>query len=179
MTFSNRNICLKKKIRAEGFTRKRNSCTSNERKKIFVQAENSPPPITSLMVRPLCVTTSRSQCISSGCLSTGLEPVEEFHTPTSGATASNSSESEKRQSNRPASRLLVAQDWPGHPSYAQIQLMLTGTPYPLPKEKSLLSLPFDQEACHPLWRSLNLTVWPISSHPTRRQVSLTRLKATF
>ena len=51
----------------------------------------------------LCVTTSRSQCISSGCLSTGLEPVEEFHTPTSGATASNSSESEKRESNRPAS----------------------------------------------------------------------------
>ena len=27
---------------------------------------------------------------------------------------------------------------------SQIQLMLTGTPYPLPKEKSLLSLPYDQ-----------------------------------
>ena len=51
----------------------------------------------------LCVRTSRPQCFSSGCLSTGLEPVEEFHPPTSGATASNSSESEKRQSNRPTS----------------------------------------------------------------------------
>ena len=73
-----------------------------------------------------------------------------------------------------ATALLVAPDWPGQPWYAQIQLMLTGTPYPLPKEKSLLSLPFDQEAVHPLWRSLNLTVWPISGHPTRRQVSLKR-----
>ena len=34
----------KKKIRAEGFTRKKNSCTNSERKKKFVQAENSPPP---------------------------------------------------------------------------------------------------------------------------------------
>ena len=51
----------------------------------------------------LCVTTSRPQCFSSGCLSTGLEPVEKFHPPTSGATASNSSEIEKRQSNRPTS----------------------------------------------------------------------------
>ena len=73
-----------------------------------------------------------------------------------------------------ATALLVAPDWPGQPWYAQIQLMLTGAPYPLPKEKSLLSLPFDQEAVHPLWRSLNLTVWPISGQPTRRQVSLKR-----
>ena len=43
----------------------------------------------------LCVATSRPRCFSSGCLSTGLEPVEEFHPPTSGATASNSSESGK------------------------------------------------------------------------------------
>ena len=51
----------------------------------------------------LCVTTPRPQCCSSGCLSTGLESVEEFHPPTSSATVSNSSESEKRQSNRPTS----------------------------------------------------------------------------
>ena len=73
-----------------------------------------------------------------------------------------------------ATALLVAPDWPGQPWYAQIQLMLTGAPYPLPKEKSLLTLPFDQEAVHPLWRSLNLTVWPISGQRTRRQVSLKR-----
>ena len=53
----------------------------------------------------LCVATSRPRCFSGGCLSTGLEPVEEFRPPTSGASASNSSESdhEKRQSNRPTS----------------------------------------------------------------------------
>ena len=51
----------------------------------------------------LCVTTPRPQCCSSGCLSTGLESVEEFHPPTSSATVSNSSESEQRQSNRPTS----------------------------------------------------------------------------
>ena len=38
------NICLKKKIRAEGFTCKKNSCTSRGRKKKIVQAENPPPP---------------------------------------------------------------------------------------------------------------------------------------
>ena len=31
----------------------KNSCTGSERKKKFVQAENSPPRITFLMVRPL------------------------------------------------------------------------------------------------------------------------------
>ena len=73
-----------------------------------------------------------------------------------------------------ATALLVAPDWPGQPWYAQIKLMLTGTPYPLPQEKSLLFLPFDQEAVHPLWRSLNLTVWPISGQPSGRPVSLKR-----
>ena len=51
----------------------------------------------------LCVTAFRPQCFSSGCLSTRLEPVEEFHPPISGAIAPNSSESEGRPSNRPAS----------------------------------------------------------------------------
>ena len=36
-----------KKIRAEGFTRKKNSYTSSEQKQKFVQAENSPPPSPS------------------------------------------------------------------------------------------------------------------------------------
>ena len=69
-----------------------------------------------------------------------------------------------------ATALLVAPDWPGQPWYAQIQLMLMGAPYRLPKERTLLSLPFDPEAIHPLWRSLNLTVWPISGKPTRQPV---------
>ena len=56
----------KKKIRAEGITWKKNSCTSNERKKKNVQAENSPPPprpphptTTFLMVRPLKIQKYR------------------------------------------------------------------------------------------------------------------------
>ena len=44
----------------------------------------------------LCVATSRPRCFSSGCLSTGLQPVEEFHPPTSGATTSYSSETTKQ-----------------------------------------------------------------------------------
>ena len=51
----------------------------------------------------LCVATSRPRCLSGGRLSTGLEAVEEFHPPTSGVTSTNSSESEKRQSNGPTS----------------------------------------------------------------------------
>ena len=70
-----------------------------------------------------------------------------------------------------ATALLVTPDWPGQPWYAQIQLMLMGAPYRLPKERTLLSLPFDPEAIHPPWRSLNLTVWPISGKPTRQPVS--------
>ena len=54
-TVQKKQYLSEKKIRAEGFTWKKNSCTSSERKKKFVQAENSPPPpppITFLMVRP-------------------------------------------------------------------------------------------------------------------------------
>ena len=52
----------------------------------------------------LFVATSRPQYFSSGCLSTGLEhAAEEFRPPTSGATVSNSSDGEKRQSNFPTS----------------------------------------------------------------------------
>ena len=118
----------------------------------------------------LCVTASRPQYLSSGCLSTGLKPVEEFHHP---PVVLLPRILQKVRTDK-ATALLVAPDWPGQPWSAQIQLMLPGTPYPLPKEKSLLSLPFDQEAVHPLWLSLNLTVWPISGQPARRQVSLKR-----
>ena len=84
----------------------------------------------------LCVATSRPLCFSGGCLSTGLEPVEEFYLPTSFATTSNF---QKVRSDK-ATTLLVAPDWPGQPWYAQIHLMLTGPPYLSPEEKSLLSL---------------------------------------
>ena len=70
-----------------------------------------------------------------------------------------------------ATALLVAPDWPGQSWYPQILLMLTGTPFQLPKEASLLSLPFEPGAVHPLWGSLKLTVWPISGDLTKQRVS--------
>ena len=47
---------IQKKIRAQRCSPKKNSCTGNRPKKKFLQAKNSPPPppITFLMVRPLC-----------------------------------------------------------------------------------------------------------------------------
>ena len=49
------NICLRKRIRAEGFTWKKKFLHKQwAKKKKFVRAENSPPsPLTFLMVRPL------------------------------------------------------------------------------------------------------------------------------
>lgn len=52
---------------------------------------------------PLCVPPSGSRSFSSRCFPTGLESVEVFHPPSSGAPAPNSSESDKRQSNCPTS----------------------------------------------------------------------------
>ena len=58
------NICLKKKIRAEGFTCKKNSCTGRGRKKKKSCKLKIPlPPITFLMVRPLAVNAPLKQTI--------------------------------------------------------------------------------------------------------------------
>ena len=56
LTEKKSNICLKKKVRATGFTWKKILAQAVSKKKKFVQAENSPrlppPAITFLMVRP-------------------------------------------------------------------------------------------------------------------------------
>ena len=140
------------------------------------QAHNA--SLLSSTDRPLCISSkppgaplpappSRSGVISSGRFSAGLESMEEFHPSTSCTTASHSSESEGRQSYSLAGSPRLA----GAAVVCSIQLMLMGAPYRLPKERTLLSLPFDREAIHPLWRSLNLTVWPISGKPARQLVS--------
>ena len=51
----------------------------------------------------LCVPATRPGCYSSGCLSTRLESVDEFHSPTTGASASNPPESARRQGNSSSS----------------------------------------------------------------------------
>ena len=55
-TVKKKKYLSEKKIRAEGLTRKKNSCTSSERKKknrASWKFPTPPPPITFLMVRPL------------------------------------------------------------------------------------------------------------------------------
>ena len=78
-------------------------CLSGHSTSLLCSGERSICVALEPSAASLCVTTPRPQCRSSGCLSTGLESVEEFHPPTSGAFVSNSSESEKRQGNRPTS----------------------------------------------------------------------------
>ena len=70
-----------------------------------------------------------------------------------------------------ATALLVAPHWPGQSWYPQLLLMLKDSPLRLHREISLLSLPFDPEVVHPLWRSLRLNVWPISGDHTKQQAS--------
>lgn len=70
-----------------------------------------------------------------------------------------------------ATTLLVAPHWPGQSWYPQLLLMLKDSPLRLHREISLLSLPFDPEVVHPLWRSLRLNVWPISGDHTKQQAS--------
>lgn len=47
--------------------------------------------------------------------------------------------------------------------------MLVDSPLPLPQRQSLLFLPFQPTAYHPLWKSLHLTVWPLSGTVTKQQ----------
>ena len=69
-----------------------------------------------------------------------------------------------------ASALVVAPNWPNMPWYPQLAQMLVDYPLYLPASRYLLYLPFDLQAHHPLWATLNLTVWPVSGDVSRQQV---------
>ena len=69
-----------------------------------------------------------------------------------------------------ASALVVAPNWPNMPWYPQLVQLLVDYPLQLPASKYLLYLPFDLQAHHPLWATLNLTVWPVSGDVSREQV---------
>ena len=60
--------------------------------------------------------------------------------------------------------LLLAPFWPGQPWFPLVMQMIVDYPLRLPIQQSLLFLPFDKEAIHPLWRTLQLTVWPLSGN---------------
>ena len=68
-----------------------------------------------------------------------------------------------------ATTLLVAPNWTGQPWYPELCEMLIDHPLQLPIRESLLTLPFRPGMTHPLWRSLRLTVWPISGSAIEQQ----------
>ena len=59
--------------------------------------------------------------------------------------------------------------WPNKPWFPQLVQMLVGHPLRLPTSRSLLYLPFDPQAYHPLWATLHLTVWPVSGDDSKQQ----------
>jgi hypothetical protein len=65
-----------------------------------------------------------------------------------------------------ASALVIAPNWPNMPWYPQLAQMLVDYPLQLPTLRSPipLYLPFDLQAHHPLWATLNLAVWPLSAY---------------
>ena len=57
-----------------------------------------------------------------------------------------------------ATCLLIAPNWPGQTWYPLLLEMLVNIPSLLPMTETSLYLPFDQEAQHPLWRTMKLAV---------------------
>ena len=68
-----------------------------------------------------------------------------------------------------ASALVIAPNWPNVPWYPQLAQMLVDYPLQLPTLKSLLYLPFDLQAHHPLWATLNLAIWPVFGDVLKQQ----------
>ena len=57
-----------------------------------------------------------------------------------------------------ATAVLLAPNWTGQPWFPDLIQMLVDRPLLLPQRQSLLFLPFQPTAYHPLWKSLHLTV---------------------
>ena len=66
--------------------------------------------------------------------------------------------------------LLIAPNWTVQPWFQDLIQMLVDRPMLLPQRQSLLFLPFHPTVYHPLWKSLHLTVWPLSGTVTKQQV---------
>ena len=65
--------------------------------------------------------------------------------------------------------LLIAPNWTGQPWFPDLIQMPVDRPLLLRQRQSLLFLPFQPTAYHPLWKSLHLTVWPLSGTVTKQQ----------
>ena len=68
-----------------------------------------------------------------------------------------------------ATALLMAPAWVGQPWYPSLLDILVDFPAKLPISQKTLFLPFDQTAVHPLWKTLALTVWPLSGDECKQQ----------
>ena len=64
---------------------------------------------------------------------------------------------------------LIAQNWTGQPWFPDLIQMLVDRSLMLPQRQFLLFLPFQPTAYHPLWKSLHLTVLPLSGAVTKYQ----------
>lgn len=77
-----------------------------------------------------------------------------------------------RQDN--ASGILIAPHWPGQPWFPLIIELLTDYPAMIPMTASTITLPFDKEEVHPLWKTLKLAAWPVSGVVSQQQAFLRR-----
>jgi hypothetical protein len=68
-----------------------------------------------------------------------------------------------------ATGLVIAPTWRGQPWFPALLEMLMDYPAQIPMSETVLTLPFDQEAVHPMWRTLRLAVWPLSGLVSRQQ----------
>ena len=65
--------------------------------------------------------------------------------------------------------LLIAPNWTKQPWFPDLIQMLVDRPLLLPQRQSPFFLPFQPTAYFPLWKSLHLTVWPLSGTVTKQQ----------
>ena len=75
----------------------------------------------------------------------------------------------KIKEDRATAVLLIALNWTGQPWFPDPIQMLVDRPLLLPQRQSLLFLSFQPTAYHPLWKSVHLTVWPLSGTVTKQQ----------
>ena len=85
----------------------------------------------------------------------------------------------KIKEDRATAVLLIALNWTGQPWFADLIQMLVDCPLLLPQSQSLLFLPFQPTAYHPLWKSLHLTVWPLSGTITKQQAFYRELLTSY
>ena len=114
----------------------------------------------------VCLEVPRSGGSACGCIPSGLEQMD----------LSNPSPVvflprvlRKIKEDQATAVFLIAPNWTGQPWFSDLIQMLVDRPLLLPQGHSLLFLPFQPTAFHPLWKSLQLAVWPLSGTVNKQQ----------